>query len=149
MCDIKTLELFRIQMTSLSGRRFCVYIVYHPPSGTKLSGTEIDFYSDFDILFTEASISTLSVMILGDFNIHYKMRENFRYLSYKYNLSPTLWISPLCNIYKCINDYVTDFIVTPDISHFIRELCICRDSGDFSVLTSTEMSQLIEYICTI
>ena len=49
MCDIKTLELFRIQMTSLSGRRFCVYIVYHPPSGTKLSGTEIDFYSDLDI----------------------------------------------------------------------------------------------------
>ena len=48
-----------------------------------------------------------------------------------------------------INDYVTDFIVTPDISHFISELCICRDSGDFSVLTSTEMSQLIEYICTI
>ena len=48
-----------------------------------------------------------------------------------------------------INDYVTHFIVTPDISHFIRELCICRDSGDFSVLTSTEMSQLLEYICTI
>ena len=55
--------------------------------------------------------------------------ENLRYLSYKYNLSPTLWISPLCNVYKCINDYVTDCIVTPDISHFIRELCICRDSG--------------------
>ena len=54
--------------------------------------------------------------------------EHFRYLCYKYDLSPTLWISPLCNVYKCINDYVTDFIVTPDISHFIRELCICRDS---------------------
>ena len=71
MCDIKTLELFRIQMTSLSGRRFCIYIVYHPPSGTKLSGTETDFYSDLDILYTEASISTLPVIILGDFNIHY------------------------------------------------------------------------------
>ena len=46
--------------------------------------------------------------------------ENFRYLSYKYDLSPTLWISPSCNVYKCIHDYVTDFIVTPDISHFIR-----------------------------
>ena len=75
--------------------------------------------------------------------------EHFRYLSYKYDLSLTLWISPLCNVYKCINDYVTDFIVTPDISHFIRELYICRDSGDFSVLTSTKMSQLLEYICTI
>ena len=39
-----------------------------------------------------------------------------------------------------INDYVIDFIVTPDISHFIRELCICRDSGEFSVLTSTEIN---------
>ena len=46
--------------------------------------------------------------------------------SYKYDLSSTSWIYPLCNVYKCINDYVTDFIVTPDISHFIRELCICR-----------------------
>ena len=73
--------------------------------------------------------------------------ENFRYLCSKYDLSPTLWISPLCNVYKCINDYVTDFIVTPDISHFIRELCIY--SGDFSVLTSTDMSQLLEYICII
>ena len=70
-CAIKTLELFRIQMTSPSVRRFCVYIVYHPPSGTKLSGTQTDFYSDLDILFTEASISTLHVIILGDFNIHY------------------------------------------------------------------------------
>ena len=25
-----------------------------------------------------------------------------------------------------INEYVTYFIVTPDISHFIRERCICR-----------------------
>ena len=71
--------------------------------------------------------------------------ENFIYLSYKYNLSTTLWISIIRNVYKCIHDYVTDFIVTPDISHFIRELCICRDSGDFSVLTSTEMSQYKSY----
>ena len=71
LSDIKTLELFRLQISSLSDRRFCVYIVYHPPSGTKLSGTETDFDSDLDILFTEASISTLPVIILGDFNIHY------------------------------------------------------------------------------
>ena len=46
-------------------------------------------------------------------------------------------------------DYVPDFIVTPNISHFIRELCMCRDSGDLSVLTNSEMSQLLEFICTI
>ena len=32
---------------------------------------------------------------------------------------------------KCINDYVTDCIVTPDCSYFIRVLC-------------TEMSQLFD-----
>ena len=57
--------------------------------------------------------------------------EHFRYPSYKYDLSPTSWISPLCNVYKCINNYVTDFIVTPDISYLIRELCICRDFWRF------------------
>ena len=67
----------------------------------------------------------------------------------RFDLSPTSWISQFCEVYKSVNDYVTDFILTPDISYFIRELCICRDFGDFSVLTSTEMSQLIEYICTI
>ena len=100
-------------------------------------------------LLHSPNIIVKSVMRSAIRNGYSTLGENFRYLSYKYNLSPTLWISPLCNIYKCINDYVTDFIVTPDISHFIRELCICRDSGDFSVLTSTDMSQLIENICTI
>ena len=30
-----------------------------------------EFYSDLDILFTDASISTIPVIILGDFNIHF------------------------------------------------------------------------------
>ena len=38
--------------------------------------------------------------------------ENFGYLRYKYDLSPTSWISPLCKAKKCVNDC----IVTPDIS---------------------------------
>ena len=71
---------------------------------------------------------------------HFVLGENFRYLSYKYDLSSTLWISSLCKVYKCLNDYVTDFIVILDISYFIRELYICRDSGNFYVLASTEMA---------
>ena len=82
-------------------------------------------------------------------NVYSALVGNFRCLSYKYDLSPTSWISPLCKVDKCINDYATDFIVTPDISNCIRELCICRDSLYFSVLSSTDMSQLLEYICTI
>ena len=69
-----------------------------------------------------------SVMRSAINNGYSTLGEHFRYLSYNYNSSPTSWISPLGNVYKCINDYVTDFIVTTDICHFIRELCIGRDS---------------------
>ena len=47
---------------------------------------------------------------------------NVRYLSFKYDISPISWISPLCTVYKCINDYETDCIVTPDVSYIIGEL---------------------------
>ena len=49
--------------------------------------------------------------IRNDYSV---LGEKFGYLSYKYDLSPTSWISPLCKVYKCINNYVTEFIVTPD-----------------------------------
>ena len=100
-------------------------------------------------LLHSPNIIVKSVIQFAIRNGYSTLGEHFRYHCYKYNLSPTSWISPLCNVYNCINDYLTDFIVTPDISHFISELCIFRDSGDYSVLTSTEMSQLLEYICTI
>ena len=64
-------------------------------------------YPNIIVKFVMRSAIRNGYSTLGDF---------FRYLSYKYDLSPTSWISPLCNICKCINDYVTDFIVTPDIS---------------------------------
>ena len=82
------------------------------------------------------SVQSVRISALRNGYRYSTLGDTFRYLSYKYNLS-TLWISSLCNIYKCINDYVIDFIVILDISYFIRELCICRDFGDFSVLTST------------
>ena len=86
-------------------------------------------------LLHSSNIIEKSVMRSAIRNGYSTLGEHFRYPIYKYNLSPTY--------------YVTDFIVTPDISHFIRELCVCRDYGDCSVLTSTEMSKVLEYICTI
>ena len=74
--NIRTLELDRLQISSTPGPRLCVYTVYHPPRGTKLSSTETEFYSDLDILFTESSISTLPVIIIGDFNIHFNNEHN-------------------------------------------------------------------------
>ena len=50
------------------------------------------------------NIIVKSVMRSAIRNGYSTLGEKIRYLSYTYNLSPTLWISPLCNIYKCIND---------------------------------------------
>ena len=99
-----------------------------PPIGVMFAQRCIKFIW---ILLHSPNIIVKYVMRSAIRNGYSTLGENFRYLSYKYNLSLTLWISPLCNIYKCINYYVTGFIVTPDISNFMRELCICRNSGDF------------------
>ena len=66
----KALLLF-VCFYHMIGRQPGMYIVYHPPRGTKLSGTENEFYDDLDIMFTDASISAVPVIILGDFNIHF------------------------------------------------------------------------------
>ena len=62
------------------------------------------------ILLHSPNIIVKSVMRSAIRNGYSTLGEHFRYLNYKYDLSPTLWISPLCNVYKCINDYVIDFI---------------------------------------
>ena len=40
---------------------------------------------------------------------------------------------------------------TPDlpVSHTIRGLALCRDDNSTFLLTPVEMSQIIEYLCTI
>ena len=58
----------------------------------------------------------------------------------------TLLHSPLFKVHKCINDYVTDCIVIPCIGDFIRE--VCTDCGEFTIKTSTEMCELLSYMCT-
>ena len=37
----------------------------------------------------------------------------------------------------------------PIVAHTIRELALCRDDNSTCLLTSVEMSQIIEYLCTI
>jgi hypothetical protein len=75
--------------------------------------------------------------------------ENYRYFSYKYRISPITWCAPLHTVFNCITDYVSHNVYNPRDGYFVRELCISRDLEVECILTSTEMSQLIEYICTI
>ena len=70
-----------MQRSSTPSRRFCIYIVYRPPRRTKLSRKVTEFYSDLDILFTDASISTIPGIILGYFNVHFDNDPKFSRLS--------------------------------------------------------------------
>ncbi len=90
-----------------------------------------------------------SVMYSAMGNRASAMGENYRYFSYKYNITPVIWHSSYNKVKNCIDNYVLDNIDNPHYGYFIRELCISRDSADELILTSREMSQLVEYICTI
>ena len=77
------------------------------------------------------------------------MGDNYRYFSYKYDIKPYQWFEPFCVITKCITRYISFHVHHTQDAFHVRELCLSRDSGEITVLTSTEMSQLIEYLCTI
>ena len=77
------------------------------------------------------------------------MGDNYRYLSYKYTISPIEWFGSIKTLHQLIDRYVLLKIPEPHFASIIRELCFCRDSTDPFVLTSREAVQLIEYLCTI
>ena len=80
--------------------------------------------------------------------------DNYRYLSYKYNIGIHVWNLPLCKLYKCFDIYLShDSTVNPD-GVFIRELCLLRD--DYSLtdnndnacdITKEEVSYIINHLC--
>ena len=60
------------------------------------------------------------------------------------------WMEPFTYLLSCLFDHMNSS--TPDlpVAHTsIRELALCRDDNSTFLLTSVEMSQIIEYLCTI
>ena len=57
-------------------------------------------------------------------------------------------MEPFTDLLPCLFDHMHSS--TPDllIAHTIRALALCRDDNS-TFLTSVEMSQTIEYLCTI
>ena len=45
--------------------------------------------------------------------------------------------------------FITQYVDCPQYAYIVRDLCYVRDYADPVVLTSTEIVQLIEYLCTI
>ena len=58
-------------------------------------------------------------------------------------------MEPFTDLLPCLFDHIDRS--TPDlpVAHTTRELALCRYSNSTFLLTSVEMSQIIEYLCTI
>ena len=69
--------------------------------------------------------------------------------SHKYNIASKKWMEPFTDLLQCLFDHM--HCSTPDlpVAHIIRELALCRDDNSTFLLTSVEMSQIIQYLCTI
>ena len=84
-----TFELLRVQFSAAHSISFNVCVVYHPPASSRLSGTSSELYTELECIFTEASVSVISTIIVGDFNIHFDdvtKSEPLRYLLDGFNL---------------------------------------------------------------
>ena len=75
--------------------------------------------------------------------------DNYRYLSHKYSINFNDWFGSYNAINGCINNVITHYVDCPQNAYIVRELCYFRDYADPFVLTSTEIVQLIEHLCTI
>ena len=75
--------------------------------------------------------------------------DNYRYLSHKYSINFNDWFGSYNAINGCNNNFITQYVDCPQYAYIERDLCYFRDYADPFVLTSTEIVQLIEYLCTI
>ena len=75
--------------------------------------------------------------------------DTYRNLSHKYSINCNDWFGSYNAINGCINKLFTHYVDCPQYAYIVRDLCYFRDYADPFVLTSTEMVQLIEYLCTI
>ena len=75
--------------------------------------------------------------------------DNYRYLSYKYGIGCVNL--PLCKLYKCFDLFLRNHYKTIAYGVFIRDLCLLRENNivdDDQDLTSTELTYMIDFLCT-
>ena len=75
--------------------------------------------------------------------------ENYRYLSYKYNILPNDWSNEFTIILKNFFSSVERIYANYPEAIFIRDICMQIDNDELEILSAEEMSQLVEYLCTI
>ena len=76
-------------------------------------------------------------------NCYSTFGDNVRYFSHKYKVASKKWMELFTELLPCLFDHM--HCNTPDlpVTH------ICRDDNSIFLLTSVEMSPIIEYLCTI
>ena len=120
-----TIELIRLQFTNPFLLKYNLWVVYHPPATSKTSGTLSDFYSELEQLFTEACISVIPTVIVGDFNVHFDdtlKSEPLRTLLESYNLTQHVH-SPTHQ-----TGHILDLVVSQTDDNFITSVTVHPDS---------------------
>ena len=72
--------------------------------------------------------------------------DNYRFLSHKYNISSSDWTNDIAILLK---ELEIKFQSKQNISDAatVKELCNVRDNADFKLLSSSEITKLIDDIC--
>ena len=72
--------------------------------------------------------------------------DNYRYLSYKYNLTNSDWISDIGSLLAKVEIKSHSGINNLDVST-VKELCHMRDNSYYNILSYHDLIKLIEDIC--
>ena len=98
---------------------------------------------------TNTIIKTIALSAISSVNSTFG--DNYRYLSFKYNIGSHIWFSSLSKVTKCISLYISIHEHALYSSHgvIIRDLCLARDDYHHPehLLSRNEIKELIEYLC--
>ena len=82
-------------------------------------------------------------------NCYSTFGENVRYFSHNYNIAFKKWMESFSDLLPDLFDHRHSCNPDLPVAHTIKELAFCRYDNSTFLLTSVEMSQIKEYLCTI
>ena len=112
---------------------------------------EVYVYFKFRIYFVYINIIVRNISMAAKISSFSDFGDNYRYLSYKYGIGIHVWHLPLCKLYKCFDLFLLNHHKTIANGVFIRDLCLLRENNivdDDQGLTSTELTYMIDFLCT-
>ena len=124
----------------------CIKKTNNSPCPTYTSISKLSLLQGRSVVICHGHISMAAkISSFSDFG------DNYRYLSYKYGIGIHVWHLPLCKLYKCFDVFLLNHHKTIANGVFIRDLCLLRENNivdDDQDLTSTELTYMIDFLCT-